>query len=1089
MPVGVVNATSAALGSRGRRPDSKTTFMLALDTLMTHIQYQDVDPTARPSLDNKKTAMEIRLETLGGLRLIADGASVGWIQTQRHRAALLLFLAIERSVTRDRVAALLWPESDSERTRRALNQAVYALRQALGEDVIETRGDLLCISPRLTTDLDEYLAAAARADHATVLAAYKGGFLPSVHLADIKEFEEWVEVQRTKVSRAHRKARRSRLEKLLEAGQVNEALQVAREWVDTEPADDEAQHRVIDLLARTGERTEALRLYELYTRQLADSGLKPLDETFKLMEAIRSGDAASMPAAPVPDRQEQRVTAVPVDAADSFIARIWREAVRRRVPRAAVLYAVIAWMIVQVAATTFPVLLVPDWAIRLVLAAAILGFPVTLFFAWEFDLTPEGIRRTTDAPTPAFNRPLTAKHAYIVAATVVAAMGLRVYAVQARNAIPALDNHSIAVLPFDVRSPSLDDDKAGLSVPELLTLVLAADQRYTLLDMNAATRELALVTKRSDQRPTLRELHKTAERLGAGNLLHGKVLVQSQQVTISASLVSTGSASNGDITTATGHKDSINSVAQRLGIHLLAKRVGMEAQIQQLSRHSPEAAIFYLNGKSLQRAGDHPRAIAAFNKTLDVDSTFAYAALGLWESAVWGRLPRLPRALSILRLHGDALLPRDQQMFKLLDARNPTDRQTRSQQLAAALQDAADKTFARNRFADEQFQYFLRWETRDGARETITRLQGALGADTTIDVLFRLSSAIMGQRNPERDSVKLRQLEAAMDRHAFIGPLVALVRFNVALGRGDTARANQMIRDSAHAFNTHDLIFWGIPGADAVLDDVPSFPRAPGLRPPMAGFPLYYHVQYMTLGARQRSDEMLTHLATSDAFKAAQRMANILFSDGDSTGVRQSVESMPILIKAALEPAEAGISSCVFGQWLATHGDAAEARQYGVQAQHGLDWRAHALCSATIEAMIEARRPNQDQRPALQKLDSVLLAHPISSSEYLSPIITGEYLPATITASRLHERAGEFDVARRAARRRSWNDHGRFTSTMLLLEARNGRRVADRKEEALEAYRHYLTLRVRPESALVAQVDSVRAEYVSLARELGRKPQ
>jgi EamA domain-containing membrane protein RarD len=70
---------------------------------------------------------------------------------------------------------------------------------------------------------------------------------------------------------------------------------------------------------------------------------------------------------------------------------------RRNVYKVAVAYAVVGWLLIQVATQVFPFLEIPNWMIRLVILLTAFGFPVALIIAWAFELTPEGIRRTEDA--------------------------------------------------------------------------------------------------------------------------------------------------------------------------------------------------------------------------------------------------------------------------------------------------------------------------------------------------------------------------------------------------------------------------------------------------------------------------------------------------------------------------------------------------------------------------------------------------------------------------------------------------------------------------------------------------------------------
>src|SRR5216117_2401070 len=70
---------------------------------------------------------------------------------------------------------------------------------------------------------------------------------------------------------------------------------------------------------------------------------------------------------------------------------------RRNVYKVAVAYAVVAWLLIQVATQVFPFLEIPNWAIRLVILLTALGFPVALIIAWAFELTPQGLKRTEAA--------------------------------------------------------------------------------------------------------------------------------------------------------------------------------------------------------------------------------------------------------------------------------------------------------------------------------------------------------------------------------------------------------------------------------------------------------------------------------------------------------------------------------------------------------------------------------------------------------------------------------------------------------------------------------------------------------------------
>src|ERR1700719_940328 len=74
---------------------------------------------------------------------------------------------------------------------------------------------------------------------------------------------------------------------------------------------------------------------------------------------------------------------------------------RRNVYKVAVAYVVVGWALAQGIAQVFPVFDIPNWAVRLMVLAIVIGFPIALVIAWAFELTPEGIKRTEDVGLPA----------------------------------------------------------------------------------------------------------------------------------------------------------------------------------------------------------------------------------------------------------------------------------------------------------------------------------------------------------------------------------------------------------------------------------------------------------------------------------------------------------------------------------------------------------------------------------------------------------------------------------------------------------------------------------------------------------------
>src|SRR5213594_2900341 len=77
-------------------------------------------------------------------------------------------------------------------------------------------------------------------------------------------------------------------------------------------------------------------------------------------------------------------------------ASFFSELKRRNVYKVTIAYAVVSWLLIQVATQVFPFFEIPNWAVRLVVLLLVIGFPIAFILGWAFELTPEGIKRTED---------------------------------------------------------------------------------------------------------------------------------------------------------------------------------------------------------------------------------------------------------------------------------------------------------------------------------------------------------------------------------------------------------------------------------------------------------------------------------------------------------------------------------------------------------------------------------------------------------------------------------------------------------------------------------------------------------------------
>jgi hypothetical protein len=133
---------------------------------------------------------------------------------------------------------------------------------------------------------------------------------------------------------------------------------------------------------------------------------------------------------------------------------------RRNVYKVAIAYAVVAWLLMQIATQVFPFLEIPNWAIRLVIMLLALGFPIALVLAWAFELTSEGLKRAEAADRePAKS---SRNNAWIYVVVVAGALSVGLFFV-GRYTAPKVTRSSeslaksIAVLPFE----NLSEDKAN----------------------------------------------------------------------------------------------------------------------------------------------------------------------------------------------------------------------------------------------------------------------------------------------------------------------------------------------------------------------------------------------------------------------------------------------------------------------------------------------------------------------------------------------------------------------------------------------------------------------------------------------------
>jgi len=245
----------------------------------------------------------IRFHVLGSLDLRgAQDEELRSVLVQPKRLALFTFLALakpRRLHRRDSLVGLFWPESDAERARLSLRQALHFLRRALGAEVIVGRGDeeVGIAAEALWCDAVAFESALDAGRRADALELYRGDLLSGFFASDVSsDVEQWLEDERARL-RARAAAAAWGLSNDADRDRNGiESSHWGRIAVRLAPDDEAGLRRLIVLLDRWGDRAGALREYDDFARRLnQEFEVEPAAETRALMEAVRSREKLASP--------------------------------------------------------------------------------------------------------------------------------------------------------------------------------------------------------------------------------------------------------------------------------------------------------------------------------------------------------------------------------------------------------------------------------------------------------------------------------------------------------------------------------------------------------------------------------------------------------------------------------------------------------------------------------------------------------------------------------------------------------------------------------------------------------------------------
>ena len=231
------------------------------------------------------------------------------------------------------------------------------------------------------------------------------------------------------------------------------------------------------------------------------------------------------------------------------MASIWGELKRRNVVKVAVTYAIVAWLLVEIASTLLPTFEAPQWVVQTIILIILLGFPLAVIFAWAFELTPEGLKKTEDVhPEKSITHKTGQKINYMIIGVLAVALAIAVGlnfidvdrsvvepgtadetgTVEAGENPPLItDRPSIAVLPFTNMSGDIEQGFIADGLTEDLITALAQQNSLFVI---ARSSSFAY----EGQFPGIRQV---GRELGVRYVVEGSVRRVGERIRVTAQLI------------------------------------------------------------------------------------------------------------------------------------------------------------------------------------------------------------------------------------------------------------------------------------------------------------------------------------------------------------------------------------------------------------------------------------------------------------------------------------------------------------------------------------------------------------------------
>jgi len=237
---------------------------------------------------------EYRVRTFGGLSVERFDTPLNDLSEQRKRLAILALLAAtDDGMPREKLLALLWPESDAEQSRNALNQLLHGLRRSLGVDAIVGSAELRLNDQLVTSDCGEFRRALRSRALEAAVACYRGPFLDGFHLRNAPDFERWIDDAARRYAADYAAALDQLATRAADAGDTAGAVAWLTKLADAQPLSGRVARRLMTALACNGEREAAIARGTLHASFVrADLDVEPDSSIIDLLSTLRRDHAA-----------------------------------------------------------------------------------------------------------------------------------------------------------------------------------------------------------------------------------------------------------------------------------------------------------------------------------------------------------------------------------------------------------------------------------------------------------------------------------------------------------------------------------------------------------------------------------------------------------------------------------------------------------------------------------------------------------------------------------------------------------------------------------------------------------------------------